>query len=105
MVVTSRVQQNREWHFEFIKQFEQSPGADPVTIFTPPPIIRIGMIEARRVRQTEARPIREMFDAKRDIDRQFLVARPGEVRSAADTLIGKARVPLEIHLSLRGELD
>jgi hypothetical protein len=43
MVVTGRVQQNRERQFVFLKQFEQSPGADPVAIFTPAPVIGIGL--------------------------------------------------------------
>jgi hypothetical protein len=47
-----------------------------------------------------------MFDAERYIDRQFLVARPGEVRSAADALISKTRVLFKIHLlSVSSEID
>src|SRR6267378_119474 len=82
MVVTGRVQQNRERQFVFFKQFKQSPAADPVAIFAPAPVIGIGMIEARRVRQAEARPIREMFDAK---TASFLL--PGQTKS------GRPRMP------------
>src|SRR5260370_27509912 len=97
MVVTGRVQQNRERQFVFFKQVKHTPAADPVAIFAPAPVIGIGMIEARRVRQAEARSIREMFDTKRDIDRELLVARPGEGRSPADALISETWVLFANH--------
>src|SRR5882762_1430755 len=98
MVVTGRVQQNRERQFVFFKQFKQSPAPDPVAIFAPAPVIGIGMIETRRVRQAEARPIREMFDAKRDIDGKLFLTRPSEVGPATNALIVKTRILLEFHV-------
>src|SRR5260370_39031359 len=77
MVVTGRVQQNRERQFVFFKQFKQSPAADPVAIFAPAPVIGIGMIEARRVRQGAARSIGEIVETNAAIDPEFLVRRPG----------------------------
>src|SRR5260370_9794414 len=85
MVVTGRVQQNRERQFGFFKQFKQSPAADPVAIFAPAPVIGIGMIEARRVRPAQARSKRGMVRTKRDTNLRVSLARPGDGVPADET--------------------
>ena len=71
----------------------KAEAADPVAVLAPRPVVGVRVLQARRVGQAEAAlVVGEVLDADRDVQREPLPTRPGEVRARRDRRVREATV-------------
>ena len=92
MIVDFAVEQQRNRQLELIEQFEQPPDTDPVAVFAPTPVVRVGVGKARRIGNAQAFPVSEVLEIEGNMYRQASFLRPCERRAVRDRTVGKSTV-------------